>query len=206
MLSAALRAGPCCLAPLVLACSRLGSFAVGPIVSHPTGVEASYGDELRLRRGAGSGDDDALSVIEAQARLAVTERASAVSVGVGPAHLRWAGPLAFTLRAAPMLGAQWFDRTVFASAGLHGGLGAGLVLDEAEHVLPRIWTIGPPMTERETIDYRRDRTLLTLELSGSADVQARGVTLSAGILIGLAWSEEHLTRERPSFLLQPRGR
>jgi hypothetical protein len=43
-----------------------------------------------------------------------------------------------------------------------------------------------------------------LELTGSADAHVRGVTLSAGILLGLSWSEEHLSRERsiPGLPLQ----
>jgi hypothetical protein len=44
------------------------------------------------------------------------------------------------------------------------------------------------------VSYLRQRTLLTLELTGAADAHARGATLSVGILLGLAWSEEYVTR------------
>jgi hypothetical protein len=195
----------CGLVWLSLGCSHLASLGVGPIVTRPSGERASYGDELRVREGAGSSGEQGLTVIEAQARVAVAERASAAAVGAGPAYVRWLGPAALSARIAPMLGAQYFDRTVFASAGLHAGLGAGAVLVETEQVLPRwgpIWATGMPASETETESYRRERTLLTLELTFAADAQARGATLTAGALIGLAWSEEQRVRERPR--LRPR--
>jgi hypothetical protein len=186
----------CGVVSLTPGCSHLGSLGVGPVITRPSGVETSSGNELRLRQGSGSNEAESLSVIEAQARFAVAERASALAVGVGPAYLRWFGPVAFTVRGAPMLGGQYFDRTVFASAGLHGGLGCGLKIDETEQLAPRfgpIWA-GIPPPKHETVSYLRQRTLLTLELTGAADAHARGATLSVGILLGLAWSEEYVTR------------
>lgn len=186
---------------LVAGCSHLGSVGVGPALVRPSGVERSFGDELRLRRGAGSSDGEALTVVEAQARIAVAERASAVAVGVGPARLRWLGPLSLTARASPMLGVQYFDRTVFPSAGLHGGLSLGWTMGASQRrsAALRIWAGVPANGRFER--YVRERTLLTLELTGAADAQARGATLSAALLLGVAWSEEQLTREVP--LLEP---
>jgi hypothetical protein len=106
---------------------------VGPVVARPPGIEKSYGAELQLREGAGSSDGAGLTVFELQGRAAVTERASAISVGLGPAYLHWLGPAALMGRISPMLGVQYFDRTVFASAGLNGGLGLGFVLEESVH-------------------------------------------------------------------------
>jgi len=196
MLPAALRAAALCgLTWVTAACSHLGSVAFGPIVTRPSGHERSFGDELRLRRGAGSSEGNSLTVVEAQARLAIAGRVSALLVGAGPAHVHWAGPIAFTLRAAPMLGVQYFDETVFASAGAHGGLGLGVTLAESERKAPSWYLIELPPPKSDSELVVRERTLLTLELSGAADAQARGATLSAGVLVGLAWSEEQ--RERP---------
>lgn len=186
------------LASFTGGCSELGSLAVGPVAARPNGEQTSYGDELQLRFGAGSSDGEALSVLESQARLAITERASAVSVGLGPAHVRWLGPAALTARIAPQLGVAYFDRTLFASAGLHAGLGLGAVLQESER--PLAWGPWWPELQAATPQFRslvRRRTLLTLELTGSADAQARGAVLALGLLVGLAWSEEQYTSDIP---------
>jgi hypothetical protein len=183
------------LCSIVAGCSHLGSVGVGPVLVRPSGVERSFGDELRLRQGGGSSDGEALTVVEAQARIAVAERASAVAVGLGPAYLSWFGPLSLTVRGAPMLGVQYFDRTVFPSAGLHGGLALGMTMGASERrsVSWRIWADVPVDGRYER--YVRERTLLTLELTGAADAQVRGATLSAALLLGVAWSDEQLTRE-----------
>jgi hypothetical protein len=133
-------------------------------------------------------------VAEAQARFAIAARSSAVAVGLGPAYLYWVGPVAFTARAAPLFGVQYFDKTVFLSAGAHSGLGVGMTLAQSEHAGPswHIWEVGEGKSESVV----RKRTLLTLELSGAADTQVRGATFSAGILVGIAWSEEQWQRER----------
>lgn len=181
---------------VALGCSHLGSVGVGPAIARPPGIEMSYGDELRLRQGAGSSDDDGVRLLEVEGRVAVTERASAISVGLGPAYLRWLGPVALTGRITPALGAQYFSRTPFASAGVHGGLSVGFVLESSEHELG---SFGPwPAVARDPTwsVVGRERTLLTLELSGAADAHGRGATLSAGLLLGIAWSDEQLRKKR----------
>jgi len=177
---------------------------VGPAIARPTGIEKSYGAELRLRHGTGSSDDDGLTLLEVEGRAAVTERASAISIGLGPAYLHWLGPVALAGRLTPAVGAQYFDRIVFASAGVHGGLGLGFVLESSESEL-RSWGPWPAATQGPTWTMvMRERTLLTLELTGAADAHVRGATLSAGLLLGIAWSDEQLSKKReelpPGFL------
>lgn len=176
-------------------CSRLGSVGVGPAIARPSGIEESYGDELRLRHGAGSSDGDSVTLLEVEGRAAVTERASAISVGLGPAYLRWLGPVALAGRITPALGAQYFARAPFASAGVHGGLSIGLVLESSQSER-RSWGPWPAATQGRTgIMVGRERTLLTLELSGAADAHARGATLSAGLLLGIAWTDEQWAKK-----------
>jgi hypothetical protein len=160
----------------------------------------SYGDELRLRAAAGTSDGSALTVAEAEARLVVSQRTQGLWVGVGPTYLHWLGPTAITLSCAPALGVETFDRTLFASAGLHGGLGLGVVLSDAESErFPHGWLPWPEpgMPQPRYLAITRRRTLLTLELTGGADARASGASLAAGLLIGLAWSDERYTREAP---------
>lgn len=182
------------LASLALGCSRLSGVSVGPVVARPPGIEKSYGGELRLWQGAGSSDGDGLRVFELEGRAAVTERVSAISVGLGPGYLHWLGPAALTGRVSPALGVQYFDRTVFASAGLHGGLGLGFALEESVHELRR-W--GPWMEAAPAGSIvRRERTLLTLELTAAVDGHVRGATLATGLLVGIAWSVEQISQPR----------
>lgn len=181
---------------LALGCSHLGSVGVGPAIARPSGIEKSYGAELRLRHGTGSSGDDGLTLLEVEGRAALTERASAISIGLGPAYLHWLGPVALTGHITPAVGAQYFDRIVFASAGVHGGFGLGFVLESSESEL-RSWGPWPAATQGPTWTMvMRERTLLTLELTGAADAHVRGATLSAGLLLGIAWSGEQLSKKR----------
>jgi hypothetical protein len=181
---------------LTLGCSHLGSIGVGPAIARPTGIEKSYGDELRLRYGAGSSDDEAITLLEVEGRAALTERTSAISIGLGPAYLHWLGPVGLTGRITPALGAQYFAQTPFASAGVHGGLGVGFVLESSEREL-RSFGPWPAATQGPTwMMVVRERTLLTLELTGAADAHVHGATLSAGLLLGIAWSDEQLSKKR----------
>jgi hypothetical protein len=190
---------------LLPGCSRLGGVSVGPMVARPSAMKASYGDELRLRHGAGSSDGSELSVFEFEGRLALTQRVGAVGVSIGPAYVRWLGPMALMARASGGFGAEYFDHTVFASAAAHGGFGLGFVLESSEQEQPRRgpW-LAVPQPELGGSMRRRERTLLTLEPTGSVDAHVRGVTLSAALLIGLSWSEEEFfvaSPPRPSPLL-----
>jgi hypothetical protein len=180
---------------VALGCSHLGSVGLGPAIARPGGVERSYGSELRLRHGAGSSDGEGVTLLELEGRAAVTPRASAISLGLGPAYLRWLGPLALTGRVTPALGAQYFARTPFASAGVHGGLSLGFVLQTSEQP----WSVGPwpaAMRDPTWLTTVRERTLLTLELTGAVDAHVRGSTLAAGLLLGIAWSDEQLSKKR----------
>jgi hypothetical protein len=103
------------------------------------------------------------------------------------------------LSLTPALGGECFDRTVLATAGLHGGLGLGLALTESEdrgmgHLGWR--PLGMP-DQDAYISVVRRRTLLTLELTGAADVRSRGASFAAGLLVGLAWSDERYDEKAP---------
>ena len=186
----------CCVA----GCSELERLGVGPVVARPDSAKTSYGDELRVRIGAGTSDGRSLSVVETEGRLLVTNRTQALSFGVGPGYLHWFGPSALTVSLTPALGAEYFDRTLFASAGLHGGLGLGIVLAQNEHPqAPGMWWPAlAGFNGGRRIGIVRRRTLLTLELTGAADARSRDTTLAAGLLIGIASSAERYYVEVPA--------
>jgi hypothetical protein len=152
-----------------------------------------------LRGAAGTSDGRALSAIELEGRLLVTQRSQALSFGVGPAYLHWMGPAALLFSLTPALGGEYFDRTVLATAGLHGGLGLGLALSETTARsfgwmgLPALAMPG----QDRYLTIVRARTLLTLELTGAADARSRGASFAAGLLVGLAWSDERYTESAP---------
>jgi hypothetical protein len=189
------------LAWCVAGCSQLARLGVGPVVARPDGSRAATGDELRVREGVGSSNGTEVSLLETEGRLVVTERTQALSLGVGPAYLRWFGPAALTVSLTPAFGAEYFDHTAFATAGVHGGLGLGFVLSGSERQ-SHPW--GPWWPELETLNltFVRRRTLLTLELAGAADARSRGTSLMAGVLIGIAWSDEQYEVEAPSLMLR----
>jgi hypothetical protein len=184
----------------LMGCSHLGRMGVGPVAVRGDDADLSVGDELRLRTAAGSSDGKGLMLVEAQGRLVVSQRSQALSFGLGPTYLHWLGPAALTLSGAPALGIENFDRTVYATAGLHGGAGLGVVLSNAVHERSSMPGLMALRNEPGYIAITRRRTLLTLELTGAADARTSGASLAVGLLIGLAWSDEQYTqaiREAP---------
>src|SRR5262249_41987494 len=55
-------------------CTNVTRFGIGPVAAYPDDGKASLGDELRLRRGIGSSDFDAIGIGEYELRALVTER------------------------------------------------------------------------------------------------------------------------------------
>jgi hypothetical protein len=174
-------------------------------MARPGDGKPSFGDELRWREAAGESDGSALTGVELEGRLLVTQRSQAFSLGVGPTYLHWLGPAAISLSLTPALGGEYFDRTVLATAGLRGGLGLGLTLAEGgERGLDGFGLpdVVMPNVGRYVRVIRR-RTLLTLELTGAADVRSRGGSVAAGLLVGLAWSDERFTEPAPPLPAWP---
>jgi hypothetical protein len=188
------------LASAVAGCSHIQRLGVGPVAVRPDNGKTSYGDELRLRASAGTSDGRTLPVVEAEGRLLLSERTHSLTVGLGPAYLRWLGGHALLASFTPALGAEYFDRTLLASAGLHGGLGWGVTLSEERDERSSSGMGWPEMEMGNQTPYvtvSRQRTLLTLELTGAVDARSRGVSYAAGLLVGLAWSEEQWTHAAP---------
>jgi hypothetical protein len=169
--------------------------AAGPVVAYPDDGEPSYGDELRLRTGAGTSDGDDLAVAETGMRLLVTERSQSLGAELGPAYVLWLGPSAFTASFTPGLGVEHFDDKVFFNASLHGALGTGIVLDERvrrDHSWN--WLVqmegvpeGPPHVIRK-------RIVLTLDIAGGLDARTtRDPLFTVGVLVGIAWVNERYT-------------
>jgi hypothetical protein len=185
--------------PLAFGCSHMSRFALGPAVAYPDDGDASYGGELRVRTGAGSSDEKSATFLEVGGRLLVTERTQALGVGMGPAYLHWLGPSAITASLTPGLGVEHFQQKPFMNFSLNGSLGTGLVLEERVRG-DRPWAITPEAVGLPdgTILLRRDRVVLTLDVTGSIDARTtRQPLYGIGILIGVAKIGERYSIEAP---------
>jgi hypothetical protein len=181
------------LSVVLTSCTNVTRLGVGPVVAYPGGDGPSYGDELVLRRGIGTSDFEGISIAEYEARLLVTERTQAVSLGAGYAGLRWVGPALLTLNVTPALGLERCRGKPLGNVGIHGGTGLGFTLAQSLSERPG-WQPLPKhyrMHSREYVVRERERTVLTFELTGSVDARGtREPLLTAGFLVGLAFTSE----------------
>jgi hypothetical protein len=195
----ALRVVALALALLLLPdCSRVTRLGVGPVVAYPGDGRPSYGDALALRRGVGTSDFESLGFLEYEARLLVSERTQAASLGAGYAALRWFGPALGGLSLAPALGVERIDAKGLFNAGLHGGASLGWQLDErVREREDRPWIAMPDVELGDAARYiriERERHVLTLELCASVDLRGTREPLYAlGLLVGLTFTEEQRT-------------
>ena len=179
----------------------MSGLAVGPAVAQ-SGGRSSYGDELRLHAGLGTSDGVSLTTAEAQAMLRVTGSSQALNFAVGPAYTRWLGPSLVSFRAAPALGLARYDSVLFVDPSLTAAVGTGLVLGERSRAM-RPWGLLPDVAggldePRGYETRRRERTVLTLGLTGSVEALGnRPVLLAVGLLVGLSWFDERFVAPAP---------
>ncbi len=176
-------------------CTKATRLGVGPVVAYPGDGAPSYGDALVLRRGVGTSDFESVGLLEYEARLLVTERTQAGSLGAGYAALRWLGPGLAGVSLTPALGAERIDDKALFNAGLHGGASFGVTLDErVSERRARPWMAMPDADLGDNarfIRVRRERSVLTLELMGSVDLRGTREPLYVlGLLLGLTWTHE----------------
>jgi hypothetical protein len=199
----ALRVLALALALLLLPdCSRVTRLGVGPAVAYPGDGQPSYGDALVVRRGLGTSDFESLGFLEYEARLLVTERTQAASLGAGYAALRWFGPALGGVSLTPAFGAERIDAKALFNAGLHGGASIGWQLDErVREREDRPWIVLPDAYLGDAgrfIRIERERHVLSLELLASVDLRGtRDPLYALGLLVGLTFSEERRTVRAP---------
>jgi hypothetical protein len=149
--------------------------------------------------GVGSSNGASATTLDAAANLRLTKKTQALNFDLGPAYVHWLGRSLVTLRAAPGFGLERYDSVLFVDLALRGALGAGLVVGERTREL-RHWSVLPEMEgvmDEGWMSLRRERTVLTLELTGAVEVLgARPVLLTAGVLVGISWFDETFTGER----------
>jgi hypothetical protein len=196
-------------------CTHATRLGVGPAVAYPGDGRPSYGDVLVLRRGRGDSDFERVGLVEYEARLLVTERTQAASLGAGYAGMRWFGPGLGAFSLTPALGAERVDRKALFNAGLHGGTSFGWQLDErVNERTARPWLRMPDLDLDHFVTIERERRVLTLELVGSVDLRGTREPLYAlGLLVGLSFLHEQkdvaappLPRFLPFGPLAPRPR
>jgi hypothetical protein len=179
-------------------CSATTGLGVGPTATRTAGRSA-YGDELRLHAGVGSSDGSSVTTVDARASLRVTSKDQALGLALGPSYAHWLGHGVVTLRAEPGLGLGRYDSVLFVEPGLTLGLGTGWVLGERERPIEP-WSMIAAM-EGAPVSWttvRRERRLLTLELTGGVEaLGGRPALFHASLLVGIAWFDERYTRERP---------
>jgi hypothetical protein len=195
-------------------CTHATRLGVGPAVAYPGDGRPSYGDVLVLRRGSGGSDFESVALAEYEARLLVTERTQAASLGAGYAGMRWFGPGLGAFSLTPALGAERVDSKTLFNAGLHGGASFGWQLDERVKEHPRrSWLAVPDLDFGDGarfVTVVRERHVLALELLGSVDLRGTREPLYAlGLLVGLSFLEERKDVPAPPlprfFRFRPRA-
>jgi hypothetical protein len=183
-------------------CTNVTRLSAGPAVAFPGDGHKSYGEEIVLHRGIGTSDFDSIGVAGYEARLLVTEETHALSLGAGYSAMKWWGDGLTFVNLDPALGFELTRGKPLGNAGLHGALGFGWTFEEersqrpAQWALPRIY---PGIDCDRHVTVERRRRVVTLELTGSADLRGtREPLYTLGVLLGVAF-----TLEQDDIVLPP---
>jgi hypothetical protein len=175
-------------------CTNVTRVSVGPVAAFPGKGHVSYGEQISVRRGIGTSDFTSGDVMGYEGRLLVTQETQALSLGVNYGAFRWSGPALLFLDLGPSFGIELTREKPLGNAGLHGALGFGWTFDEQRRQRRARWALlpeacGMDCDRHATIE--RERRVVTLELTGSADLRGtRQPLYTYGILLGIAFTDE----------------
>jgi hypothetical protein len=182
-------------------CTNVTRLSAGPAVAFPGDGRESYGEEIVLRRGIGTSDFESIGIAEYEARLLVTQETHVLSLGGGVAAMEWWGNGLALASLNPAFGFELTRGKPLGNAGLHGALGFGWTFEEERTQRQARWTIVPELCGIDCARYvtiERRRRIVTLELTGSADLRGtRDPLYAVGLLLGVAFTDEQDDIELP---------
>lgn len=184
-------------------CTNVSRLSAGPVLALPGNGHESYGEQISVHRGIGTSDFDSIGIAEYEARLLVTEETQALSLGAGYSGMKWWGSGLAFVNLDPALGLEITREKPLGNAGLHGALGFGFTFDEQRSQRPVHWRpdVVDPCPFRDCSVFQtieRNRSLITLELTGSADLRGtRQPLYTLGLLLGVTFTNEQDDVELP---------
>lgn len=183
-------------------CTNVTRLSAGPAVAFPGDGRESYGEQIVLRRGIGTSDFESIGIAEYEARLLVTEETHALSLGGGLAAMEWWGNGLALASLNPAFGFELTRGKPLGNAGLHGALGFGWTFEEENDQREARWTTvlqeACPIECSRYVTIERRRRVVTLELTGSADLRGtRQPLYTLGLLLGVAFTDEQDDIELP---------
>lgn len=184
----AAHAGLALLVAYASACSSATWLAGGPVSRSVRHEPQRLGGEALARAALGNGSERSFLGTEAAGRLLATSREQLLGAGLGALWFGSFGRGLMTLDGTPMLSFEHVPGSVLTVGTLRGGVGLGYALDKSSG------RYSSPFPDPSFYHVVTRSTALTLELTGAIDAPiTRGAEYSVGLLLGVAWLEQHDT-------------